>query len=86
MLDEYPDQVGGVEHASCTIFIKSGQQKLLEADTLVHETFHVFDEIFQLNLSERQVYCLACATMAMLRDNPQLLSYLKDAIENPRTV
>lgn len=86
MLDEYEGQVGGVDHPACTINIKSGQQKLLEADTIVHEALHVLDEIFQLNLTERHVYCLAGGIIALLRDNPTMIDYLKDAIENPRKV
>lgn len=86
MLDEYQGQVGGVDPYSCTINIKSGQQKLLEADTLLHEAIHVLDEIFQLNMTERHVYCLAGGLFALFRDNPELLNYVKDAIENPRKV
>lgn len=86
MLDQYEGQVGGVDHQSCTINIKSGQQKLLEADTILHEAVHVLDEIFQLNLTERHVYCLTGGIIALLRDNPEFVRYLQDAIANPRTV
>jgi hypothetical protein len=86
MLDEYEGQVGGVDHPSCTINIKSGQQKLLEADTILHEAVHVLDEIFQLGLTERHVYCLTGGIIALLRDNPELVKYLQDAIANPRNV
>lgn len=86
MLDEYDGQVGGVDHPSCTINIKSGQQKLLEADTILHEAVHVLDEIFQLGLTERHVYCLTGGIIALLRDNPELVKYLQDAIANPRNV
>ena len=86
MLDQYEGQVGGVDHPSCTINIKSGQQKLLEADTILHEAVHVLDEIFQLNLTERHVYCLTGGIIALLRDNPEFVRYLQDAIANPRNV
>lgn len=86
MLDEYEGQVGGVDHPSCTINIKSGQQKLLEADTILHEAVHVLDEIFQLGLTERHVYCLTGGIIALLRDNPEFVKYLQDAIANPRNV
>jgi len=86
MLDEYEGQVGGVDFPSCTINIKSGQQKLLEADTILHESLHVLDEIFQLSLTERHVYCLTGGIIALLRDNPAFVKYIQDAIDNPRTV
>lgn len=86
MLDEYDGQVGGVDHPACTINIKSGQQKLLEADTILHESLHVLDEIFQLSLTERHVYCLTGGIIALLRDNPDFVEYLQHAIDNPRTV
>jgi hypothetical protein len=81
---DYEDQVGGVDFDTCTIGIKSGQQKLLEADTLLHESLHVIDEIFQLDLSERQVYCVVGGILAVLRDNPSLLPYINDALVSPR--
>jgi hypothetical protein len=83
-LDYDNDQVGGVDFDSCTIGIKSGQQKLLEADTLLHESLHIIDEIFQLDLSERQVYCIIGGMMALLRDNETLLPYINDALVSPR--
>ena len=86
MLDEYEGQVGGVDFPSCTINIKSGQQKLLEADTILHESLHVLDEIFQLSLTERHVYCLTGGIIALLRDNQAFVKYIQDAIDNPRTV
>jgi hypothetical protein len=83
-LDYDNDQVGGVDFDSCTIGIKSGQQKLLEADTLLHESLHIIDEIFQLDLSERQVYCVVSGIMALLRDNETLLPYINNALVSPR--
>ena len=85
-VDEFPKQVGGVVFDTNTIKIKSGQQLLMEADTLLHECFHLVDDCMQLNLSERQVYCLAVATMALLRENRNLLDYFREAVEQPRKV
>jgi hypothetical protein len=83
-LDYDNEQVGGVDFGTCTIGIKSGQQKLLEADTLLHESLHIIDEIFQLELTERQVYCVVSGIMALLRDNETLLPYINDALVSPR--
>ncbi len=81
---DYEDQVGGVDFDTCTIGIKSGQQRLLEADTLLHEALHVIDDIFQTELTERQVYCVTGGILALLRDNSSLLPYINDALVSPR--
>ena len=81
---DYDNQDGGVDFDTCTIGIRAGQQRLLEADALLHESLHVIDEIFQLELTERQVYCVVGGIMALLRDNPSLLPYINDAVISPR--
>lgn len=85
-IEEYDEKVGGVDFENSTIVIKDGQQRLLEVDTLLHESLHIIDEIFQLELSERQVYCIISGIIALLRDNPALVSYINDAIISPRKV
>lgn len=85
-IEEYDEQVGGVDFATSTIVVKDGQQKLLEADTLLHESLHVIDEIFQLELTERQVYCITSGIIALLRDNTDLMPYIYDALLSPRKV
>lgn len=85
-VEEYEEQVGGVDFENSTIVIKDGQQRLLEADTLLHESLHIIDEIFQLELSERQVYCITSGLIALLRDNPNLMLYINDALISPRKV
>lgn len=84
-VEEY-DDVGGVNFETCTIVVKDGQQQLLEADTLLHESLHIIDEIFQLELSERQVYCITSGIIALLRDNSALVPYINDALLSPRKV
>lgn len=85
-VEEYDEKVGGVDFENSTIVVKDGQQRLLEADTLLHESLHIIDEIFQLELSERQVYCITSGLIALLRDNPALVSYINDALISPRKV
>lgn len=81
-VDDCTDQLGGCDFETQTIFIKSGQKKYLEADTLVHECLHFIDELFQLDVTERQVYCIAVALMALFKDNPQMLEYIKESINS----
>lgn len=85
-VEEYNEQVGGVDFETSTIVVKDGQQQLLEADTLLHESLHVIDEIFQLELTERQVYCITSGFIALLRDNTALMPYIHDALLSPRKV
>lgn len=85
-LQEYEDQVGGVDFETSVISLRSGQQRLLECDTLIHEAVHVIDEIFQLEMTERQVFCTVAGIIALFRDNPSLLPYLHDALQSPRKV
>lgn len=85
-VEEYDEKVGGVDFENSTIVIKDGQQRLLEADTLLHESLHIIDEVFQLELSERHVYCITSGLIALLRDNPVLVSYINDALISPRKV
>ena len=83
-VEEHGEQVGGVDFETCTIVVKDGQQRLLEADTLLHESLHIIDDIFQLELSERQVYCITSGLIALLRDNIALMPYINDALVSPR--
>jgi len=85
-VEEYGEQVGGVDFETNTIVVKDGQQQLLEADTLLHESLHIIDEIFQLELSERQVYCITSGIIALLRDNSALMTYINDDLFSPRKV
>lgn len=85
-LQEYEDQDGGVDFADSVIYLRANQQRLLECDTLIHEAVHVIDEVFQLEMTERQVFCTVAGIIALLRDNPSLIPYIADAINSPRTV
>lgn len=86
VVEELPNQLGEFNYTDYVIKIKSGQHPLAEADTLLHECFHAIDDCFQLNMSERQVYCLAVGVLALLRDNKNMLPYLTEAIEKPRNI
>lgn len=85
-VEEYDEKVGGVDFENSTIVVKDGQQRLLEVDTLLHESLHIIDDIFQLELTERQVYCITSGLIALLRDNVALMPYINDALISPRKV
>lgn len=86
VVEELPNQLGEFSYEEYVIKIKSGQHPLAEADTLLHECFHAIDDCFQLNMSERQVYCMAVGIVALLKDNKGMLSYLTEALEKPRNI
>ena len=77
---EFPDSLGETHTEQSIIKIRSGQNKFDEADTLLHECIHALDERFQLNLTERQVYCTTVGLLCLLKDNPEMLQYLSSAI------
>jgi hypothetical protein len=86
VVDDLPNQLGEFSYEEYSIKIKSGQHPLAEMDTLLHECIHAIDDCFQLNMSERQVYCMAVGVIALLRDNRNMLACLTEAIEKPRNV
>lgn len=63
------------------IRIKPNMPLFIESETLLHETLHGLDEAMQLNMSERQVYCLAAGLMAMLSENQDYLEYLNKVLK-----
>jgi hypothetical protein len=80
LLDEFPESLGETHTEAALIKIRAGQLLYDEADTLVHECLHALDERFQLNLTERQVYCTTVGLLSLLQDNPNMLQYLVNAI------
>ena len=83
-VEVFPGQLGEADSNTNVIKIKTQQQALMEADTLLHECLHLVSDYLQLNMNERQVYCVSVAIFALLRDNPDLINYFKHAIEHPR--
>ena len=82
--EEFPNSYGETYTADSLIKIRTGQHLYDEADTLLHECIHALDERFQLNLTERQVYCTTVGLLSLLKDNPNMLQYLVNAIDKRR--
>lgn len=80
LIEEFPDSLGETHTEAALIKIRAGQLLYDEADTLIHECLHALDERFQLNLTERQIYCTTVGLLSLLQDNPNLLQYLVNAI------
>jgi hypothetical protein len=80
-LDDLKELVGNCDSDNLKINIKNGQPALLETDTVLHEVVHAIDVAMQLNMSERQVYCVTTGLIATLKDNQQFLEYLYKALK-----
>lgn len=88
----YPDELqenflGLTNHEQHTIEVKGTQPPLEEADTLIHEIFHVLWHHMGMtgdlddNLEERIVRAMATAFTVAAQENPMLLEYLKAALK-----
>lgn len=71
------DNLGELDHDKQRIHVRTGQPLEQEQDTLLHEVVHGIDHEMNLNMSEKQVRGLATGMLAVLKDNPRLLTYLR---------
>lgn len=72
-----PDEYGICDHNAQTLHIQGDLAPDQERDTLLHEVLHAVDEAMGTNLEEAQVRSLATGLLAVLRDNPSFVSYLR---------
>lgn len=67
---------GECRHAECELLVSKKQAVAQERDTLWHELFHFCDEELRTRMKEGQIRRLSTLTLAVLRDNPDLIAYL----------
>ena len=48
-----------------------------EQDTMLHETMHIVEEFMGLDMPEEFVEKMATGLLAVLKDNPSLVAYLR---------
>lgn len=60
-----------------SILIREAQPLESEQDTVLHEIIHAVEEAMGLRMKESQVKGAATGLLAVLKDNPQLVSYLR---------
>jgi hypothetical protein len=60
-----------------SILVRDGQPLESEQDTVLHEVFHAIDEAVDSKLKETQIKKVATAFLAVLKDNPKFVSYLR---------
>lgn len=59
------------------ILVREGQPLESEQDTLLHELLHAIDESMGLRMKESQVKGAATGLLAVMKDNPALVAYLR---------
>jgi hypothetical protein len=59
------------------ILVREGQPLESEQDTVLHEILHAIDEAMGLKMKEAQVKGAATGLLAVMKDNPALVAYLK---------
>lgn len=72
-----PDLVGECDTDKQVIRVRDGQPLESEQDTLLHELMHAVDEAVDAKLKESQVKRLATGLLAVLKENPTLVAYLR---------
>ena len=70
------DDYGQCIYDHCRIEIRRTQCQQQMQDTLLHEATHAIDHTLHNDLTERQVHRVASGTLALLRDNPELIGFL----------
>lgn len=79
------DSLGMTHHDSARVLIREGQSPIEEADTVVHECFHILWHLMGMTadlddaLEERVVRTISTAWVAAIKENPAILEYLKHA-------
>ena len=78
----YPETVDGDLVGECdtdkqTITVQDKLPLESEQDTLLHEVLHAIDEMVDAKMKESQVKILATGLLAVLKDNPKLVSYIR---------
>lgn len=59
------------------IAIEDGQPLASEQDTVLHEILHIIEEYMGMDVPEGVVEQFATGLLAVLKDNPKLISYLR---------
>lgn len=68
---------GSIIYAQQEIYSAEGQTLEQEQDTLVHEIFHGIEHAMDIDIEETAIRRLATGWLAVIKDNPGLISYLR---------
>lgn len=59
------------------IAVEEGQPLENEQDAVLHETIHILEDSMDIKISESAVRKVATGLLAVLKDNPRFVSYLR---------
>ena len=68
---------GRIDHDRQCIFMEDGQTLIAEQDTLLHEVMHGVERAMDLEIPETAIHRLATGLLAVIKDNPGFLTYLR---------
>ena len=69
--------MGNCDTEAQAITIRPNQPLENEQDSVLHEVLHAVSDYMEINLREGQVTKLATGLLAVLKDNPKFVSYLR---------
>lgn len=69
--------VGRSDGAKQLIAVEDGQPLASEQDTLLHEVLHVVEEYMGMDVPEEVVLKFATGLLAVMKDNPSFMGYLR---------
>jgi hypothetical protein len=76
---------GAILHDKQRIAVEEGQELEQEQDTIIHEIFHGIERAMDCQVEETVIRRLATGWLAVIKDNPSLIAYLKKKNAKPRT-
>src|SRR3990172_9421806 len=71
------DETGECDSENQTITVLDGQGLEAEQDTIIHECFHVLEDLLGMTLTHDDIVRLTTGIHALIKDNPSLVSYLR---------
>lgn len=69
--------VGRCDETKQCIYIEEGQPLENEQDTVLHEVLHAVEDAMGMDVAEDVVLRFATGLLAVIKDNPRFLSYLR---------
>ena len=75
--DDASPGVGRSDGGKQSMAVEAGQPLASEQDTVLHETLHIIEEYMGMNVPEEVVAKFATGLLAVIKDNPRFVSYLR---------
>ena len=75
--DDTAPGVGRSDGGKQSMAVETGQPLASEQDTVLHETLHIIEEYMGMDVPEEVVAKFATGLLAVIKDNPRFVSYLR---------